>query len=934
MIDRITVQRVLAEIKRAADYRFFFEQIQSADWVVPLANEGIFGDPPGLTNDGSNMRYPPWPASRYLARVAAEAPNDVAQVIHDMPKCDNPLVHADLIRAVAAMPVTQAVPLIERVKRWARVDTTHMVQEPALDLAAALFRQRAIAEAIDLSMTVLAIPLDEETAPGFTKKAGGGNDWYFEQGLQQLLAIVPDDGVPALLKRLSDGLGHVLAAELGSSTDRFWRDHSSTWCSTIEEHEQKRHYDSRCWLVDAIRDLALRLGASEPQNLPDLADQLLARRWAIFARLALHLAREFPEHLRETTSTLVLDPDMFELTDTRHEYYWVVRETLAQTATEELRRGYLSLLDAGPPAWLLESYAGSPDLERAGQSWIRDRLHPIREVLPEPWSDQYDSLVADLGEPDHPDFLFYMGSVRSVGGESPLAADELLEMSVEAITDFLEGWTPTGDFAAPSIDGLGRSLAGAVAQSPAPFAIAADQLQVSEPTYVRSVLDGFKTATDERRCFDWAAVLALCTWVLGQSDEGIDRDDWSHDPDWSWARKSIASLVASGLDSLDCPVPTDQASLVWDVLGLLAEDLQPSPDHEERYGESNMDPITLSLNTIRGSALHAVIRFLLWLVKNPSAESGRLTAETLGVLDSHLDTELDPSLAVRSVYGWGFGDLITVDPDWTKERVVTIYPSDASLDSYRRAAWDGFLMRWRPSRQFFELLEEQYELAVERMPEPDTEGAIGSRSDSAERLASHLLTYYWWDYLDLDDSGVWSDFMERAGDELRAFVIHEIARALGGSEDLPVEVVERSMQLWQNRLAAVSEAEEGQCEAEMGAIVWWFEAECFDSMWLFEQFLAAAEHVTWIDAPYRVMDRLVEEAAAHPALALKVLRVLIDKDQWGHVAITRSSQVREVLSIAMGSGDESRGNAITTIDWLVARGLNEYVALITDLDGG
>lgn len=934
MIDRKIVQRVLSEIKRAADYRFFFEKIESADWIVPLADEGLFNEPPGSTSDGSSMRYPPWPASAYLSRVAAEAPADVAQVIHDIPECDNPLVHADLIRAIAAMPVVQAAPLVERVKRWVRVDTNHILQEPTLNLATALFKQRAIPEAIDLSMTVLAIPQDEESAPSFAERAGGGNDWYLEHGLQTLLEIVPDDGVSHLLQRLSDGLEHILEAELSSSTDPFWPDHSSTWCPTIEEHEQKRHYDSRSWLVDAIRDLALRIGASEPQSLPDLADRLLGRRLAVFARLALYLCREFPEHLRETAATLVIDPDMFELTDMRHEYYWLVRETLARSDAEELRHAYLALVDAGPPAWLLESYAGSPDLERATQSWMRDRLHPIRNVLPEPWTDRYDHWVADLGEPDHPDFLLYMWPVRSVGGDSPLATRELLEMPVGAITDFMEGWTPSGDFTAPSIDGLGRSLAGAVAQSPGPFVAAANQLRLSEPTYVRSVLDGFKTAADESRCFDWEPVLALCTWVLGHSDEGIDRDDWSHDPDWSWTRKSTVSLVASGLDSSDCPVPSNQASAVWDVIRLLAEDPQPSPDHETRYGGSNMDPITLSLNTIRGSALHAAIRFLLWLDENPSEESGRLTAETLGVLDAHIDTDFDPSLAVRSVYGWGFGDLLTVDPDWSKERVDTIFPSDASLDSYRRAAWDGFLMRWRPSRQFFELLEKQYELAVEGLSEPGTGVASGSRSDSAERLASHLLTYYWWGYLDLNDSGMWSEFMERSDDALRANVIHEVGRALSGSDDIPVDVVQRSMQLWEDRLASALEGDEGESEAEMGALVWWFEPECFDSNWLFEQFLTAAEHVAWIDAPYRVMDRLVREVAAHPALTLKVLRVLIDKDQWGHVAIARSSQVREVLSIAMESGDEGRETAIVTIDWLVARGLNEYAELITESDGG
>ena len=46
--------------------------------------------------------------------------------------------------------------------------------------------------------------------------------------------------------------------------------------------------------------------------------------------------------------------------------------------------------------------------------------------------------------------------------------------------------------------------------------------------------------------------------------------------------------------------------------------------HEQRYGGSNMDPATLSINTTRGETMHAVIRYALWvrrhLEKEPDAE--------------------------------------------------------------------------------------------------------------------------------------------------------------------------------------------------------------------------------------------------------------------------------------------------------------------------
>src|SRR5687767_12677218 len=97
MPNRETVQKIRETLKTTADYVFFFENLKSAAWIKPLAEEGFFSDPPaGQDNENGGMRFPPWPESQYLARVAEQAPELVINVTVKIPPTENPNVHRDL----------------------------------------------------------------------------------------------------------------------------------------------------------------------------------------------------------------------------------------------------------------------------------------------------------------------------------------------------------------------------------------------------------------------------------------------------------------------------------------------------------------------------------------------------------------------------------------------------------------------------------------------------------------------------------------------------------------------------------------------------------------------------------------------------------------------------------------------------------------------
>src|SRR5215211_5352694 len=109
------IDRALDEAKkRAANLDYFFDSLSSPAWIGPLSERRAFSDPPPQTvSDEGYILAPPWPASRYLARMAAVAPTQVASVMLSL-DTNNERVHQDFIDAALVMPIEQAQALAAR----------------------------------------------------------------------------------------------------------------------------------------------------------------------------------------------------------------------------------------------------------------------------------------------------------------------------------------------------------------------------------------------------------------------------------------------------------------------------------------------------------------------------------------------------------------------------------------------------------------------------------------------------------------------------------------------------------------------------------------------------------------------------------------------------------------------------------------------------
>src|SRR3954464_4357115 len=120
MPSRETVEKIRSALKTKADYTFFFENLNSSAWIQPLTEQGFFSEPPrGEETPNSGMRFPAWPESQYLARIAEQDPELGMKVAAKIPPTDNPNVHRDLITAVLKTSPQLARRLVRSVMQWA-----------------------------------------------------------------------------------------------------------------------------------------------------------------------------------------------------------------------------------------------------------------------------------------------------------------------------------------------------------------------------------------------------------------------------------------------------------------------------------------------------------------------------------------------------------------------------------------------------------------------------------------------------------------------------------------------------------------------------------------------------------------------------------------------------------------------------------------------
>lgn len=920
----------IARVKQLAtspeELAYFFDQLTSPDWLPLLRDGGLLGNPPEPIEQGDGVMFPFWPASRYMVRIAADAPGVVADTLWAAHDSRNPRVWWDTVDALVKIPPEYATRFIPLIKRWVHHPWRLGLETSTAKLVHHLITDGAHDQALDLARSLARLVVPDEWPEGEPWLVLDQYDYGEEiPAISRALAAFGPTGPAAFVEELEA----FLAVERPPDDDGRHADLSIIWRPAIEDHEQNWDHDREAKLVVAIRDGFEEVLNRSPEELGVVVTSLLASAWPVVRRVGLHLLVDRGDQAPALVEQTLTNRDLLADEHHRHEFYRLLRARFGALPPEAQRRFVenVRLVAEAAVASAAEHRPGA-DSEIIRKVTIRRWLGAVSDYLDDGERAELEAAQAGTGQDPNPDFPVH--HMSWMGSTSPLSSEELRNRDPDEIVDFLANWEePAGFGPHDSAEGLAQQLADAVGEDPERFAPTVTRYLALQPTYFNGLLNGLQKALKDDKTFGWEPVLTACDVALGKVDAGPTED---LDNTWKSVRITVVRLLERGLEGKPAEIPFTAREGVWSLIARLVEDPDPTPADEARYGPPNMEPETYSLNTTRGAAFHALFLYLFWHHRQAGMPKPwsivEEAPEASAVLDAHLDPERDPSVGVRAAYGWWLPYLLDRDPDWVRDRAARVVGRvETDLE---RAAWEGFLFRGSGSVAAHEVFADAYAGYAEQLAARDTKPDMSGRAgDPVQFFIDHLVKPWLW-RPEMREALPLRTLLTSGKAWLAAEVVEESGRLIGRTEakDVSPELAAAYRDLWTFVLEATGNLEGDDLKKALAPFAWWFDSE-LSGEWTLPELLRLLERGITPDPDFAIFRRLPSFATDHPEETLRVIERLAEEGNERWTLRVHEGEIRQVLEVSIHSDDELiRARAEAVVHRLGHLGLGGLAGLL------
>jgi hypothetical protein len=901
--------------------QYFFSKA-SAAWVGPLHSQGFFARPPSplIDDDAGTVQFPPWPPSQFLARMASETPDAVVAAARSIAATDNIRVNHDLVEIAAALPAESSAELVPQVVAALGSRYGIMIPQRVGKLAGHLCSGGQLGPALDLAAAML-----KALSTGYRRTASVHGSAYSAVLRDHMPALVVAAGLP-VLSLLCEALDEVIRKDPLRSDGDPAEDGSPIWRPNIGSARNRADADLRHSLVDAVRDAASSLVDSGVANVTDVVLELESHPRVIFRRIALRLLSLYPARTPDLVAERLTDAAISTDWRLASEYLLLARAGAAGLGRAHLRR-LLTLIDGGPsPARSAETQAGDEDSapwtrERIAR-WQRNRLASIHHVLPPEWDARYQALVTELGPPPDPNapqpetFAFWVNS--------PVTAGDLAAMPTSALVAFLKTGQFPGrngqDISPESVRGVLSSAIQADAEHRSADAASFIGLH---PEYIGAVINGLWQAATKGSSLGWDGIITLAAWINQQASEELADCTHTGFRTWREPRTDMLRLLIAGLNLDPSPLSAQNAAGIWAIIDDCCHDPDPTAEREAGPVAVPDSPfMSLALTAVRAQAIYAVISYGLWQRRHaPEADLTGLQA----ILSRHLDSGTEHSLAVRSIYGQLFSQIVWMDEHWAARHVDAIFPKEPAEEALLTTAWNAYLTGGLPTEAAWPLLASTYSMMTDSM---DLAAPERGENVQATQLGKHLLARFWAGRLDLDShDGLLRRFYNRIAPQTAAQLMWWISVEFSTLEEPDSAFTSRMTSFWEYRVTAVK----GEADAdELTAFGYWFASGHFNTEWSLQQLLTVLSLAGHIETEDTVLARLADLTAGHTQACLAILErwVSVTSDSWR--LPQQLGHIRQILTTGLAGNP----TAVSTSKKIISLLLRDHGIDVRDvLDG-
>jgi transcriptional regulator with XRE-family HTH domain len=933
-----TVKELMRRVPQNPVTLEYFCERAGVAWLTALESAGFFEYPESLDRDHGVGEVGPlwWAPSGYLARTAREFPDrskQILRIINSLPDTVNYLVLLDCVNAALHFPGPVAAGLVPRIPAWLeRADS--MLLPHHISLLMERLAREGQPEAVEVARPLLTLvespvsgrDISSAVSPRF-------ETWEYRatvrERLPAVVLVAPLEALTMLLDVLDDAVHKTARTEDGTITpppSHHWLEELDAAGSRIEGYEKPIEL-----LADALRDAAITAVESGSVSLSEVVEMLEGRGVGVFRRLALVILHRHGDQAPDLVARYLTDRSLWDDPEYRHEYRLLLHHRFGDL-NRARQQVVLKWIEVGPPRRLAENvyrrvHGREPtddEVAEYAREWQVEKLGLIAEHLTGKWRRWYGLLADELGEPA---IQLHRPPVEvRWGSESPLTPSAMAALSLDDLIEHLRTFRGTESLIGPNAEGLAATLQQLATAEPDRFAPVAERFTVVAPTYISALLSGLWDAGRQGHVFSWQRVVELCSWAARQREPG----DESPTSPTGWMRRKVADLLVFGLAEGDAQIPINLREQVREALLPLLDDPDPSPDTEAEHARTAGWIERLALNSTRARALQAAIFYAWWVRSHahPPVPQGLDGApEAREVLDRHLSSEVEPSLAVHSIYGQWFPTLTVLDRTWAVQNIGRIFPSALSKENIWEAAWAAYLRYNGVYVDVFQLLIPQYQRAVERLGEVgDLEG------DDRANVTGHLLGLYEHSYLDLhDETGLIDAVFVRAQPALRKHLLAERGRhLLNSTESLHRAQQQRLAELWEWRLDRLEDAGGSEDRQEVGAFGWWFASGKMDDEWAIKQLGRVLEITPHVELEERVVERLAALVTEFPEQCVLCLDFLVRaKSERDYLLQDWRDAARTIIAAGLAVDDEAiRATAISAVNLLVRLRHTEFLSLL------
>ena len=882
----------------------FFERASDPSWLTLVRERGLYDTPPEpeLDSDEGTVSFPPWPQTQLLVRHALVQPDDVAEIVNGIPETDNLYVNAAIVDVARALPIEKVPELLPWLKLTLNAKYRMSFPGSLGELIGRLADASLHGAAIDLAQAILSF----EKTPGPDE---GGSSTELMRSLREpplrvnehLYVDILRRQIPRLIQAVGMPAIDMIAALLeeaiimSSSKDMIAGhiDFSSTWCREIAPEGLNFDHGIKTHLTLALRDGSVSQAGGSPGALRSFVESIEARQWSIFQRLALNVLRVHGALDMTLVEEHLVNPVIFSDRQILPEYERLIAAHF-DGLTDEAQLYILTLIEQEPDTeqyaqWVRERLGREPTDDETNafvETAILERITPIADQLPSQWRARYEQYL-DVHGPHSSRVL----STNSgfFGTRSPATAEELASLEVDALIDYLASFESSGGVLDPSKGGLASTLTDVVAANPNQFLSFAARFAALDIEYVNGIINGLNRAVTNGIDVDWVGALGLCEAVVHRPRTSPDNDDGDR---WGWTRLEAVRLLSTGFSSAK-PLQPEHGDRALAVIETVTNDPHPTPEDEVNYGPPNMSPEDLSLNSVRSRAIEAAIEYGVWKHQRDPDSSFE---DVISIVERHLDPAVDPSVAVRSVIGRNFSNLVAFDRSWAERAADRIFPADEELRHLWTAAWDSYLWRGLRNKPTWLALQSQYAMAVRRVEPGNDERAQRGRDQA---LTNHLVSLYWAGEIGLEN-GLLADLLTVADEDLRRSVLEAVGRGLA-PDGPPLEdpVLHRLLALWNSRVDAVRLEPTG----ELSAFGWWFCSSQISPDVRVQglgDVLALSGHA---EPAHQVVEQLAAMSSEHPREAAELLGSMAEREDDGWRFTLWDESASQIIKAGVASGD-------------------------------